>query len=395
MFESPAVLEAQLRAATTNGHVLVVVEDAVRAEANAIFRVMNAFRGTETVTFLVDARGNEWQDPSFQTDARLEAYRTESVETVSMPVLDERECMRLVEHFQETTGQDVDVTAAALLQGVETETADTGAYGQAQSADLPDTLLLVLHRFALRADPLVGVDSQTPATLTGDVQQTYEALRAAGDTTLDVGVLVNLLNVSGMGVKPPLVYALATDGTTIEDVHDAMSTIEGKVVFEGRGGGDDTHDRVVPEPWSMLFVDQLLCEDGHGAAQRFGRCVTALLALADAETRRTRIARRFGGATPSIDRIASAPAEWADATIERVFYLGLKRPRLAPLYGTTEYTHIRLPECCSPWMTAQCAGCVGGCTSRAGSTTKREASSNTSSVSLTPPRETPRIALFR
>jgi len=67
------------------GHTLVVVEDAVRSDANTIFDVMQAVSGRDDISFLLDARDDEWHDAeALPIDARLEAFRREQIETVSI-----------------------------------------------------------------------------------------------------------------------------------------------------------------------------------------------------------------------------------------------------------------------------------------------------------------------
>lgn len=350
-FSSPTILSAHLRAAAAEGHALVVVEDAVRAEANAVFRLMTAFRGNQNVTFLLDAREGEWDDPTaFPTDARLDAYRTEAVEKVSMPTLDEPEAERLLRQFEELTGHEFDMTASQLLHGIGPETIDT----QGQATDHSDKLLLLLHRLTLSADPLAGDDAKTPTTLVEEVQRTYADLSDAGDLALDVGILVNLLNAAGIGVYPDLVYALADDG--FSEVRNALSALEGRLIFE-RGEGTVTAPyRTVHEEWSGLFLDHLLDAEGdHAASQRFGRCVTVLLTLADDAVRRERISATFADDAPAIDQIAAAPGEWADTIVERVFHHGLERPGLALLFGTADDPSIQLPQACSPELAPRCA----------------------------------------
>jgi tetratricopeptide (TPR) repeat protein/predicted transcriptional regulator len=359
-FDSPAILSAQLRAA--DGQTLVVVEDAVRAEANTIFRVMDAFREDETVVFLLDAHTHEWADPpAFPMDARLDAYRTETVETVAMPALDEHDCERFVEHFQETTDHTIDVPTAHLLQRGEPEPADTVEPERAQASQ-PAELLLVLHRLTLHANPLSGETARTPTTLIEDVQQTYTALRTKSDLALDVGVLVNLLNVAGIGVHPALVYALAEDNDEVERVRAALSTLDGHIIFTPEDATGATAYRTVHEVWSGLFLNHLLeaADTEQRATQRFGRCLSALFALADDATRRERSTAAVGGDAPVIDRIAATPREWADTTIERVFHPGQTRPKLAPLFGTSRHPTIELPTACSPTMIPRCARWRGG-----------------------------------
>lgn len=358
-FDSSEILSAQLRAAVSEGHVLVVVEDAVRAEANTVFRVMKAFQENENVSFLVDARTSEWDDPSaFPADARLDAYRTETVETVTMPAFNDQDCERLVERFQEVTDYEGDIPTTHLLRGSETER-DEEKTRQTQE-NQPAELLLVLHRLTLHADPLAGDTAQTPTTLTEDVQRTYADLRADGDMALDVGVLVNLLNAADLDIKPAIIYALAETDEEVMAVHNALTTLNGRSIFTRGTTTAENSYRVVHEAWSELFLTHLLDAAGeHAARHRIGRCITSLLALADEEARRTRCMAACGRTTPTLSRIEDAPTEWANTTIERLFHLGLNCPKLAPLFGTAENSSIELPTTCSPTMEPHCAAWRG------------------------------------
>lgn len=354
-FDSPAILSAQLRA--DEGQTLVVVEDAVRAEANTIFRVMEDFRDDVTVTFLIDARTSEWDDPpAFPADARLGAYRTEIVETVAMPGLDGCDCERLVEEYQETTGHTIDVPTAHLLQRDETEPDDATTPEHVQMSQ-PAKLLSVIHRLILHTEPLAGENARTPTTLTEDVQQTYADLRSESELALDVGVLVNLLNAAGLGVQPALVYALANDNDEVKTVRAALSLLDGHIIFTRTDNTGTAAYRTVNEVWSQLFLDHLLetADTDRAASERFGRCLSALFILADEKTRRERSMAAVGGDARIIDRIATTPCEWVDATIEQVFQFGRFRPKLAPLFGTTEYPTIELPTACSPTIAPRCA----------------------------------------
>ncbi len=358
-FDSPEILSAQLRAAVSEGHVLVVVEDAVRAEANTIFRVMKAFQENESVSFLVDARTSEWNDPSmFPADARLDAYRTETIETVTMPTFNERECERLVDRFQETTDHRVDISATHLIRGSEDEYNEGLIYEN--QANQPAELLLVLHRLTLHSDPLVGDTSQTPTSLIEDVQRTYKYLRADGDMVLDVGVLVNLLNAADLRLQPALVYALAETDDEVMAVHDALTALEDRSIFVREAGATDDSYRVVHEAWSELFLAHLLDTAGeYAASHRVGRCITALLALADDDARRERCIMGGERGESVINQIEEAPTEWTDTTIERLFHLGLNCPKLAPLFGTTEHSSVELPAACSSEMEPRCAALRG------------------------------------
>ncbi|MFC6837690.1 tetratricopeptide repeat protein [Halomarina ordinaria] len=357
-FTSAEALRARLREAT--GRALVVVEDALREDAVAVFGAMAEYRDDPSVTFLLDARESEWEDPTaFPADARAATHRAEAVERVHMPPLDATECERLVRHFEATTGRRVDLTVEDLVSGLD---------GDGEAADL----LVVLHRLVLSVDPLAGYGSATPTTLTEDVARTFERLREAGEHALDVGVLVNVLNAAEVGVSPDLVYALAAreddDAPGFCEVAEALDLLSGRVLFEREAPGDgEAAYRSVHESWSSLFLRHLLeCDGDRAAERRFGRVVSALLSLADDETARARIEWEFQGAAPAIRELSEAPGEWADATVERLFGLGLSRPALAPLFGTSPYTSLALPEACSPALAVRCTQWRGEMSLRAG-----------------------------
>lgn len=83
-FDAVGELETVLQ--TAEGHALVVVEDAVRSDANTVFEVMQSLSGRSDVSFLLDARESEWDDPeTHPIDARLAAFRQAAIETVQMP----------------------------------------------------------------------------------------------------------------------------------------------------------------------------------------------------------------------------------------------------------------------------------------------------------------------
>lgn len=349
-FDAPAVLAAHLR--EVDGHALVVVEDAVRAEANAVFELMREFSGDAHVTFLLDAREEEWQRPqAFPTDAGLEAYRHDAIETFEIPGLDETECRRLVRRFTETVEGSVEPPVEEFLQRIRDD-----AERDATDAR-PGEILLVLHWLSAYADPLARYGSPIPTTLTQDIQQTYEHLQEVDiDLTLDVGLTVNLLNAAGIGVYPDLVHALA-DADQHDAVRRALALLEGRVVFPGErsSGGTVTRYRTIHESWSRLFVKHLLTvESARDARERFGRCVSALLSLADDPQLRERIDWEFEGDAAYVGRIAVAPEAWAEGFVHRLFALGQDHPSIAPLFGKTDYSHIELPDVCSTETVVRC-----------------------------------------
>ncbi|MFB6270912.1 MAG: hypothetical protein ABEH83_13280, partial [Halobacterium sp.] len=113
--------------------------------------------------------------------------------------------------------------------------------------------------------------------------------------------------------------------------------------------------RTVHESWSVEFLAQLV-EDGgeHEAARRAGRVVGALLALADDPARRERARDAVETTSGRVEEIAAAPGDWADATVEQLFALGERRPKLAPLYGDVDDPSFALPDACSAETALRC-----------------------------------------
>jgi len=319
-FESVDDLVRTVEAA--DGHALVVVEDAVRPETSAVFDAVERVRGREDVSFLFDARENEWVDPPEPVGD------VPDLQVRNMPPLSAADCERLVAHAEGTLGESVEVPVNRLLEEVRAEaTADEAA---------PSELLLLLHRLAGYADPLA--DGQT--SLEEAVAALYDDLEG-DDLALDLCLLVNTLNAAGLDLEPGALYAVA-GSANFDAVDDALSRLEGRVLFPQPDGSY----RTVHEAWSVAFLAHLLDAAGESAAaRRFGDAVGALLSLADEPGRCERIATLLDDQW-SLASVADDPAGWAAETTQAVYALGRERPKLAPLFGDGDSDTVTLPSVC-------------------------------------------------
>lgn len=343
---------AELRSAIEErgGHVLVVVEDAVRAEASDVFRLAQQFDGHDRVTFLLDARESEWSDPqSIPVDARLDTLRTSGIETVRLPNVDTTECARFIEHFEETTGVTVPMDEQQLLDDIRRDTGGT--------AERKGEVLLLFHRLSRYATSQPETGESTPTAFLEDVQRAYQkATNSDGQYSIEVSVLVNLLNAAQIGIYPEYVHSLA-DEDKHEAVEQQLESLYGSVIFSDPA----TEDALAPlqsihETWSAEFLLQLLDSMSQRQAHRiFADCLSPLLSLADDVEHRTNIEWFFEGETDRLDILTDNPTEWCDTILEQVFALGIKRPALAPLYGKTEYSRLTLPEACSEETRLRCS----------------------------------------
>lgn len=333
-FEATTLLQTVID--ETPGHVLIVVEDAVRPEANAIFEVIAACRGRDDVSFLLDAREQEWHDPEeFPMDARLRALRQEAIETVTVPPLDEQDCVNLVEHSEAIADTAFEVTVTDILDEIQASAED-------DRTATPGVMTLLFRRLARRIDPRNGADRAT--TLDENVDQVRADLRELGETALDVGVLVNTLNAAGLRVSPAYVSALVANEDTYDGIDRALDRLMGVVLYPA-SEPTDTAYRTVHESWSVRFLERLLAETDD-AERRFGRCLSAFLALADDADLRDEVARTTAD-DDALESIRIDPVEWADETVASLFALGRTYPKLAHLFGTTDGSTIELPTACS------------------------------------------------
>ena len=336
-FEAATLLETVLGQA--EDHVLVVVEDAPRPEANGIFDVIHNLSGREDVSFLLDARNQEWHDPEeFPVDARLRALRREAIETMTVPPLDEHDCETLRRRTESVTGEQLDVPVEDLLTSIR-QSDDTG------SEAAPGVLSTLVRRMVRYADPIADTD---PATT---LDETIDRLRADvaehGETALDTAVLVNALNAAGLDVSPEYLYALAAEGETEDEIQAALDRLSGTVLFPSREE-ESTSYRTVHETWSVRFLERLLDVESEAAQGRFGQCLSCFLSLAEDPDRRDAVAGAVDGNATGLEPILKDPGSWADETVATLFALGRSYPKLARLYGTSSESALNLPSVCSP-----------------------------------------------
>ncbi|AUX10618.1 TPR repeat-containing protein [Halalkaliarchaeum desulfuricum] len=356
-FESWEALVRLLRDRTRP--TLVVIEGALRADARAAFRAIEALEDDAGVAFLLESGSERWAvGGTFDVDPHDEAIR-ERIGTVRMPALDATERERFRSRLEDATGVSVDVDTDGSTEAEGGEAAE------------PGELLLFLNRLVMQVDtagrdgsdvgtegePAVG--SETASGLDADVEELCASLRG-DELAMDTAVLVNLLNAAELPVLPEYAYALAfeagdgivapsadageTTGQSTEDrledrlrrVEQAIEELSGRVLFDSQNRG---RYRTIHAGWSSAFLRRLLETDGRAAIDRADRCVSTLLALAVDEASRERLRDlRDGGRLSSasdgkdpLDRIAERPGDWAESISRRLIEFSEDHPALAPL----------------------------------------------------------------
>ncbi|WP_410766283.1 tetratricopeptide repeat protein [Haloferax sp. DFSO60] len=345
-FAATARLASYLTSAP--GHTLVVIEDATRAEANAVFELVRDFADDDRVTFLLDSRENEWQTDNLVGAAQLESHRTHAIREYTVPPVDARERERLIEHFESTVNERVDIAAEQISVGTPDRHSgdDSGDFRTGNEATTPGEMYLFVHRLARHVEP-TPTSRAPPTSLLDDIDSVYEELRDVGDLAIDVGVLVNLLNAAGVHVDIPLAYALATDRSDESVIETALDKLERSVLYSALESEGDEPVRTVHETWSAQFLHRLCgLESERHARRRFERCLTALCSLVDDEQARMAVQSIFGGTADVIRTIEADPSAWGSNLVKNVFELGVNNPALSSLFAESDYTNVDVPQAC-------------------------------------------------
>ena len=356
-FESVGSLADTVEAA--DGHTLVVVEDAPRAQANNIARFVADHADAPDVTVLLDARESELDGVTEQAHDESATRRVFEqgllgVERYHLPDLTVDDVERAIAAFESSTGRGVRRDPAGLHEQVTDETVEGfGAF-----------LLLSFHF------PVGGDDA--PTGLEGHVRDRYRTLdptdteydpgetapdlsRYDADLVADVGAMVALLSAAGVGVYPELVAGLVVDDAgdgwaALDRVDPILDALTGWLLFEAPGS--DGAPYVVHELWATLYLreharahaDEYDDPDvGNRSEPRVGGCLDALFRLCDTPERRDALQDVVPGSSV-LEELATDPESKTAEIVESIFELGERWPVLAPLFGTTQSAQYELPQ---------------------------------------------------
>jgi tetratricopeptide (TPR) repeat protein len=354
-FES---VEALKQAITeTDTHSLVVVEDAIRTEANAIFEVIESLAQYDQVSFLLDSREAELEGFSASgLESSLQRRYMDIVNSLHryhIPHLSVDDIQRVIDAFGEATDREIDRSATDLRAQLNTRS-ETGI-GE-----------MVLLSYLL---PISSAESG-PSGLERNVRVRYETLvpqseteirsspRVDDDLVADIGVAVALLTASGVGNYPELIHTLASEygdqPRTHDDIADVRSWLEGWFLYVSAEDSEEGIVRTTHRLWSILYLRELAMDHEERQEQtrrrsrserRFARVLECLFDLFDDQKFRESIEREFRE-SPMIDRIKEDPDETLEEFVGALFGLAESWPALASLFGTTDTARYQFPESC-------------------------------------------------
>jgi tetratricopeptide (TPR) repeat protein len=354
-FESVEALKQAVTA--TDTHSLVVVEDALRTEANAIFEVIESLAQYEHVSFLLDSR--ETEIDRFRTSGLEASMQRRYMDIVNslhryhIPHLSVDDIERVIDAFGEATGREIDRSATDLRSQLNTRS--ESGIGE-----------MVLLSYLL---PISSVESG-PSGLERNVQLRYQTLdprsetklrsppRVDGDLIADIGVSVALLIASGIGNYPELIHALASEygdsPQTHDNIADVRSWLEGWFLYVSTEDSNKRIVRTTHRLWAILYLRKLAIDHEKRRKQtrrrsrserRFARVIECIFDMFDDQKLRDSVGREFRNSA-TVDRIEEDPDKKLEEFVGALFGLAESWPALASLFGTTETARYQFPESC-------------------------------------------------
>ncbi len=358
----PAELNEAIETAREGGPVLVVVEDAARRGTYPVYETVDEFAGDPAVRFLVNSRTEEWRDSESGLRAAAGGFsqagddivrvQSEAFKQVDMPGIDAREVERFVTNYEEVTGRIVSLADPnKLLSQVRSH------------AGISPMLLLAYHVPVWEGEIDARADGDVPA-LVANVREVYTLVHGGSkrksikiDETdrerfRQLALAVNVLNAAEAGVWREHLLGVAEDTKAMLEIDKLLAKLQGPLLFGQEGQQYRTHHPL----WSRLYLSEHLEQASSPAAARlrFGECVTTVFELFDSDERRDAV-EEFLGETERLGSVDRSPTVIIDRLVEKVFNAGVRRPELAPLFGTSGNSHVELPKMCSPEMTIQVA----------------------------------------
>jgi tetratricopeptide (TPR) repeat protein len=376
---NPGNVTEEIRRAS--GHVLVVVDDAVREDADGIFEVMDECENDRDVTFLLNARysdlGNASPGGTVGSDADRQLRRTlQEISKADIEPLDEggEDCAEIIDHFESLLDREFDYTGQTLYDSIRTE------------SRAGEMLHLTYRLFGEGLQPDVRAKYETVETPWADGAPDIgeDLQRFDDDLRRTIGLFVNLLNVAeNVEVRREYLYALAAvyEDVSVARVHELLKCLDGWLFFDFETGSINPQH----EHWSFLYLEFGLPEDteqedgdedidkppwwdegesaddpGSGVTPlhfRFETCLDALFALLDPELdERAGIDHRTDNGE-LLNDIETDPDSVATRVIGGLFGIGSEYPVLEPLFLSSDDAVFSLAawETCPPLAMGEAA----------------------------------------
>ena len=318
------------------GRPLIVVEDAIRPDAAAIAEVIDRL-DRSAAAVLLDAREEEW---TAAPDTERGWLLHDTVETVRLPTLSDRDRRRLVEQVETTLKITLPDTLSALDPDAGVSPSSDDRNDDTPATD--ETPSMFLHRLVTDAvldDFGTGAADRPATTLEAEFERLFDDLTRIDE--LAAGLTVNLFNAAGISVEPSHARAIAEgDGDSVLD------TLGGSIFLQ-----TDAGSRTVHHAWSIRFLTWAAEHHPEEAAAATERGVACIMDVGTDPVERA--ALRTGADDTWLDTAADDPTAWVALLTRRLFRTLRSIPALSPLFES-EAHRVRLPDSLSPEVKLDC-----------------------------------------
>ena len=307
---------------------LVVVEDALRDSSDGLFELVQRMKSDDNVRFLLDSRYQDWQESKDQPIRAGQAQATTyDVDQISVPPISENDVDRAITHYSRLTGQEVQATTEFIYRMI--DDSEMGGDG-----------LLLAHLVDLYS----GTSSHTRAEqadkdiLYHSAVDFLDRLDTKGKVVTDTAILISVLSAAGIGVCPEIVHGLITEDYSHNEIASSLDELSGDLIY----GASGEHYQTRHEIWCSKFLQVFLeSQSREIAIERFESAINAIFSILDDSSIRSSICdwiRR----DPFPEDIDSS--YYSDFFVTRIFSIGLRNPKLATLFSTSEYSKINLSD---------------------------------------------------
>jgi tetratricopeptide (TPR) repeat protein len=349
-FNDPTALSQAIDVARESGPVLVVVDDFVRPDNAGIYAVLTKYKNTENVSFLFNSRTQEWRNrynrlkdtshvdlgSDFGDEIR-EVFESYVQPPIEVPPIDEQEIDKIIDRFESVTDQSVHFTAETIYDEIK------GKRGVSPMLLLSYYLLLETDIESLVDEtPLERNVSQVFAKVNPEMGGFDVSISRDMDLLRKISLLINILNLTETGIYPTFLHGIAETEEEHSQIASFIDSLEGTMLF---GQQDDARYRTNHELWSTLYLERFAAETpSPDDREVFQRCVNSIFSLFGDEQQRKLVRQRADIPADILDTIADSETSLASDIVEEIFRIGSTRPKLAPLFGSSEESNINLPE---------------------------------------------------
>jgi energy-coupling factor transporter ATP-binding protein EcfA2 len=179
-----------------SGHVLVVVEDALREGNEDIFELVQRFKDSTDISFLLDSRINDWE--GYESSIKKEEPRANpsSLTSLVLPEISEEEIGSAINHYEKLTGESFGVAPEFLKARLES------------GSDIGRVLILSYYLTLFARELKPEVQHSNISILHNSIRSKIDDIRELGELELKISTLVSILNVAGLPQRPELLHSI-------------------------------------------------------------------------------------------------------------------------------------------------------------------------------------------